>query len=125
MVGPQDLPHTYANHAWLVTPDGQASLRRVLSAYSVHNESVGYCRSMNNIAALLLVALNRRWAGSPHTHAVAPAARPAVPPQTRRRPRPRTQPCPHKHAVAPTARPAVPPTTTPPPSPPSSPAAAR
>jgi hypothetical protein len=55
----QDVQHTYANHPWLQEPDGQAALRRVLAAYSVHNPAVGYCRSMNNIAALLLVALNR------------------------------------------------------------------
>lgn len=55
----QDVPHTFANHPWLHEPDGQAALRRVLAAYSVHNPAVGYCRSMNQILALLLVALNR------------------------------------------------------------------
>lgn len=30
-----------------------------MQAYSVHNERVGYCRAMNNIVALMLVALNR------------------------------------------------------------------
>jgi hypothetical protein len=55
----QDVKHTFANHPWLQEADGQAGLRRVLAAYSVHNPAVGYCRSMNNIVALLLVALNR------------------------------------------------------------------
>lgn len=55
----QDIRHTFPNHPWLQEPDGQAALRRVLAAYSVHNEEVGYCRSMNQIVALLLVALNR------------------------------------------------------------------
>jgi hypothetical protein len=27
----------------------------VLSAYSVHNTRIGYCRAMNNIVAVLLV----------------------------------------------------------------------
>lgn len=31
----------------------------MLAAYSMHNEAVGYCRCMNHIAALLLLALNR------------------------------------------------------------------
>jgi hypothetical protein len=55
----QDIKHTFANHPWLQESDGQAALRRVLAAYSVHNPTVGYCRSMNNIVALLLVAMNR------------------------------------------------------------------
>lgn len=55
----QDVVHTFGNHPWLQEADGQAALRRVLAAYSVHNPTVGYCRSMNNIVALLLVALNR------------------------------------------------------------------
>lgn len=55
----QDILHTFANHPWLEEPDGQAAVKRVLAAYSVHNPEVGYCRSMNHIVALLLVALNR------------------------------------------------------------------
>lgn len=55
----QDITHTFPNHPWLHTPDGQAALRRVLAAYSMHNEAVGYCRCLNHIAALLLLALNR------------------------------------------------------------------
>lgn len=58
-VWPQDILHTFGNHPWLQEADGQAALRRVLAAYSMHNPDVGYCRSMNNIVALLLVALNR------------------------------------------------------------------
>ena len=55
----QDIAHTFPNHRWLHEPDGQASLKRVLAAYSVHNEEVGYCRPMVHIVVLLLVALNR------------------------------------------------------------------
>jgi hypothetical protein len=52
---PQDIPHTFPNHPWLQSPVGQEALRRVLSAYSVHNTRIGYCRAMNNIVAVLLV----------------------------------------------------------------------
>uniref|UniRef100_A0A7S0RDZ9 Rab-GAP TBC domain-containing protein n=1 Tax=Chlamydomonas leiostraca TaxID=1034604 RepID=A0A7S0RDZ9_9CHLO len=55
----QDISHTFSTHPWISSPDGQAALKRVLSAYAAHNDKVGYCRSMNNIVALLLVAMNR------------------------------------------------------------------
>ena len=59
MLPAQDTKHTFPNHPWLQTAEGQGALRTVLAAYSVHNEKVGYCRSMNQIVAMLLVALNR------------------------------------------------------------------
>jgi hypothetical protein len=55
----QDIPHTFTNQPWLQDKAGQDALRRVLSAYSVHNTRIGYCRSMNNIVAMLLVCMNR------------------------------------------------------------------
>lgn len=55
----QDTPHTLTNQPWLQDKAGQDALRRVLSAYSVHNTRIGYCRSMNNIVAMLLVCMNR------------------------------------------------------------------
>mmetsp|Transcript_23386 Transcript_23386/g.51328 ORF Transcript_23386/g.51328 Transcript_23386/m.51328 type:complete len:402 (-) Transcript_23386:579-1784(-) len=55
----QDAKHTFPSHPWLQSEDGQAALIRVLSAYSVHNDKVGYCRAMNVIVGLLLVAMNR------------------------------------------------------------------
>lgn len=55
----QDIGHTFPNHPWLHEPDGQAALRHVLAAYSVHNEAVGYCRPLVHVVALLLVACNR------------------------------------------------------------------
>eukprot|EP00798_Chlamydomonas_sp_ICE-L_P007738 gene7738-914_t len=55
----QDCQHTFPTHAWIQTEDGQAALTRVLSAYSMHNDKVGYCRSMNVIVGLLLIAMNR------------------------------------------------------------------
>ncbi|KAG2489481.1 hypothetical protein HYH03_012117 [Edaphochlamys debaryana] len=54
-----DSAHTFPDHPWLSSPDGQAALQRVLKAYSVHNDKVGYVRAMNTIVALMLVALNR------------------------------------------------------------------
>ncbi|GIL48738.1 hypothetical protein Vafri_5180 [Volvox africanus] len=54
-----DSQHTFPDHPWLASPDGQAALRRVLQAYSVHNDRVGYVRAMNTIVGLMLVALNR------------------------------------------------------------------
>ena len=37
------------------TSPGQAALRNVLIAYATHNPTVGYCQSMNFLAALLLL----------------------------------------------------------------------
>ncbi|KXZ54436.1 hypothetical protein GPECTOR_5g89 [Gonium pectorale] len=54
-----DTQHTFPEHPWLSSPDGRAALSRVLQAYSVHNDRVGYVRAMNTIVGLMLVALNR------------------------------------------------------------------
>uniref|UniRef100_A0A061QXG8 Tbc protein n=1 Tax=Tetraselmis sp. GSL018 TaxID=582737 RepID=A0A061QXG8_9CHLO len=55
-----DLPRTFpGQHDWIASHEGQSSLRRVLLAYSMHNEKVGYCQSMNYVAALLLVATGK------------------------------------------------------------------
>lgn len=40
----QDLPRTFPGHPWLDTPEGHASLRRVLVAYSFRDSDVGYCQ---------------------------------------------------------------------------------
>ena len=54
----QDLPRTFpGENRWLASPEGQEALRRVLLAYSVHNPTVGYCQSMNYVAAVLLLVL--------------------------------------------------------------------
>eukprot|EP00201_Polytomella_parva_P003812 CAMPEP_0175086916 /NCGR_PEP_ID=MMETSP0052_2-20121109/29530_1 /TAXON_ID=51329 ORGANISM="Polytomella parva, Strain SAG 63-3" /NCGR_SAMPLE_ID=MMETSP0052_2 /ASSEMBLY_ACC=CAM_ASM_000194 /LENGTH=425 /DNA_ID=CAMNT_0016359183 /DNA_START=290 /DNA_END=1567 /DNA_ORIENTATION=+ len=55
----QDVPRTFPEHPWLSHADGHAALTRVLKAYSVHNDKIGYCRALNNIAGMLLVTLNR------------------------------------------------------------------
>ena len=38
----QDSKHTFPTHPWLSSEDGQAALKRVLSAYSVHNDKVSH-----------------------------------------------------------------------------------
>lgn len=55
----QDAPGTFPSHPWIQSDDGKAALKRVLTAYSVHNDKLGYCRAMSNIVGLLLVAMNR------------------------------------------------------------------
>eukprot|EP00210_Caulerpa_lentillifera_P005852 g5596.t1 len=54
-----DVPRTFPGHAWLETVEGQRLLENVLLAYSMHNQRVGYCQSMNYIAALLLLIMGR------------------------------------------------------------------
>ena len=55
----QDLPRTFPSNEWMATAEGQAALGRVLLAFSVHRPAIGYCQSMNYIAALLLVAMEK------------------------------------------------------------------
>ena len=38
----QDSKHTFPTHPWLSSEDGQAALKRVLSAYSMHNDKVSH-----------------------------------------------------------------------------------
>lgn len=54
----QDLPRTFPLNAWVASAEGQAALRRVLLAFSVHKPDVGYCQSMNYVAAMLLLCLD-------------------------------------------------------------------
>eukprot|EP01043_Picozoa_sp_COSAG02_P044724 COSAG02_NODE_4022_length_5891_cov_111.561119_7_plen_565_part_00 len=55
-----DIGRTFPGHSWLDTPEGHASLRNVLRAFAVFLPSVGYCQSMNFIAAMLLVVFRSR-----------------------------------------------------------------
>lgn len=48
----QDLPRTFPGHPAL-NENGRNSLRRVLSAYAVHNPSVGYCQVVSADTAIL------------------------------------------------------------------------
>ncbi|WOL13658.1 hypothetical protein Cni_G22431 [Canna indica] len=52
-----DLPRTFPSHPWLDSPEGQASLRRVLVGYSFRDSDVGYCQGLNYVAALLLLVM--------------------------------------------------------------------
>uniref|UniRef100_A0A1D1Z0T2 TBC1 domain family member 2A n=1 Tax=Anthurium amnicola TaxID=1678845 RepID=A0A1D1Z0T2_9ARAE len=52
-----DLPRTFPGHTWLDTPEGQASLRRLLVGYSFRDSDVGYCQGLNYVAALLLLVM--------------------------------------------------------------------
>ena len=54
----QDLPRTFPANAWVNSAEGQAALRRVLLAFSVHKPDVGYCQSMNYLAGMLLLCLD-------------------------------------------------------------------
>lgn len=53
-----DLPRTFPANAWVSSPEGQSALRHVLLAFSVHKPDVGYCQSMNYVAAMLLLCLD-------------------------------------------------------------------
>lgn len=55
---PQDLPRTFPSNAWVGSAEGQSALRHVLLAFSVHKPDVGYCQSMNYVAAMLLLCLD-------------------------------------------------------------------
>lgn len=54
----QDLPRTFPANAWVGSAEGQSALRNVLLAFSVHKPDVGYCQSMNYLAAMLLLCLD-------------------------------------------------------------------
>lgn len=55
----QDVPRTFPGHTWIESLEGQRRLENVLLAYSMHNPRVGYCQSMNYIAATLLIAMEK------------------------------------------------------------------
>jgi len=50
-----DLDRTFPTHAILCDEEGIGKLRRILQAYALHNPEIGYCQSMNFIAAFLLL----------------------------------------------------------------------
>eukprot|EP01026_Neomeris_dumetosa_P017890 TRINITY_DN1696_c0_g1_i1.p1 TRINITY_DN1696_c0_g1~~TRINITY_DN1696_c0_g1_i1.p1 ORF type:complete len:380 (-),score=42.32 TRINITY_DN1696_c0_g1_i1:442-1581(-) len=55
-----DLKRTFPGHPWVTSDEGQLKLWRVLVAYSVHDQNIGYCQSMNYVAAMLLLAMNKK-----------------------------------------------------------------
>ena len=54
----KDLHRTFPGHRMFREEAGVAALRRVLVAYSLHDAEVGYCQSLNVLAALLLLFLD-------------------------------------------------------------------
>jgi hypothetical protein len=53
----KDLDRTFPCHDFFENTKGSESLRRLLSAYGVHNPTVGYCQSLNFIAGIALLFL--------------------------------------------------------------------
>lgn len=51
----QDLHRTFPGHQTVDSTEGKDALRRVLVSYANRNRDVGYCQSMNFIAASLLI----------------------------------------------------------------------
>ena len=62
-----------AGHLSVDTTEGKDKLRRVLVSYANRNRDVGYCQSMNFIAASLLIVQNDEedafWGVSAHSAA--------------------------------------------------------
>lgn len=52
-----DLDRTFPCHPVIDSPEGQASLRRILRGYSFRDSRVGYCQGMNYVAASLLLVM--------------------------------------------------------------------
>jgi hypothetical protein len=58
----KDLRRTFPGHALFDSENGIGRLRRVLLAYSCHNSVLGYCQSMNYLAAFLLLVFEEERA---------------------------------------------------------------
>jgi hypothetical protein len=58
----KDLHRTFPSNDNFTSEEGLAPLRRLLIAYSVRNPAVGYCQSMNFLAAVLLLHLTEEQA---------------------------------------------------------------
>ena len=56
----QDLPRTFPSQPFVASTEGQAALRQVLVAFSVHRPEVGYCQGMNYLTAMLLCTMQHR-----------------------------------------------------------------
>jgi len=51
----KDLRRTFPGHTLFESEEGKSMLRRILLAYALRNPSVGYCQSMNVLAAFILL----------------------------------------------------------------------
>lgn len=58
----RDLTRTFPTNYHFEKQDGITAMRRVLLAYSMRNEQVGYCQSMNFLVALLLLHMEEKYA---------------------------------------------------------------
>jgi hypothetical protein len=54
-----DVGRTFPEHPFFRKEEGLAKLRTVLIAYAGHNPDIGYCQSMNYIAGLLILVMDR------------------------------------------------------------------
>lgn len=54
-----DVTRTFPEHPFFKERHGQQALTMTLRAYATHDPVVGYCQSMNYVAAFLLLVLNK------------------------------------------------------------------
>lgn len=58
----KDLYRTFPGHDYFNTPEAISCLRRVLSAFAVKNEQIGYCQSLNFIAGAMILFMEEESA---------------------------------------------------------------
>jgi hypothetical protein len=51
----KDLDRTFPEHTYFDAEEGREGMRRVLTAFAVHNIDIGYCQSLNFIAGMMLL----------------------------------------------------------------------
>ena len=58
----KDIDRTFPGHALFEGAKGQNSLRRILSAFALHNPEMGYCQGLNFVAGFLLLIMGEEQA---------------------------------------------------------------